>query len=84
MSRAKSTSCPKPTNNATAERGQIRVDQESHAALGCRQGVKRFLVSQVGYKLKGRANVVAGNIVLALHILEGHATRKAFYDDGDG
>ena len=46
--------------------------------------MKRFLVSQVGYKLKGRANVVAGNIVLALHILEGHATRKASYDDGDG
>jgi hypothetical protein len=56
---------------------QVSVDQAAHAELGCRQRVKRLLCSQFTHKSERSPDVVGGDVVFTLYVLERHAADQA-------
>ena len=58
----------------------VGVDQEAHAELGCWQRVKRFLFSQFTHKPERSPDVVGGNVVFTLYVLERHAAGQAAHN----
>jgi hypothetical protein len=56
---------------------QIGVDQKMHAELSCWQPVKRLLLRQFSHKPERSPDVVGGDVVFTLYVLERHAAGQA-------
>ena len=66
-----------PLHDRDCRARQVRVQEKSHCRSGSRQWVEGFFRRQVGGELKGRADIIGGEIVLALDIFERHAPGEA-------
>jgi hypothetical protein len=62
---------------------QVRVQKKSHGRSGSGQRVKGLFGREVRSKLQGGADIVDGEVVLALDVLERHAAGKAPNHDGN-
>lgn len=59
---------------------QVSVDQKTHAESGCWQRAKRLLLSQFTHVSERSPDVVRGDVVFALYVLERHAARQAAHN----
>lgn len=59
---------------------QVGVDQEAHAELGCWQRAKRLLLGQFTHESERRPDVVGGDVVFMLYVLERHAAGQAAHN----
>lgn len=71
---------PKFLDDGDCRARQIGIDQKTHTELGSGQRVKRLLLHQFAHELERGTDVVGGDVIFTLDVLERHAASQAAHD----